>query len=119
MKAYTRGDRIVISKNEEYKEIEKLINQLYVEVDKLKMACEDRTTEDFPVDVVRRIIGKCNMLRNKGEDVKISDEYLNFMYENKSALEYYQSIIDNIENEKSNFIKKTEYLRKFSEMLDK
>lgn len=118
MKAYQRGDRIVITKNDEYKEIEKLINELYVDVEKLKRACEDRTTEDFPVDVVRRIVGKCSALRNKGEDVQISDEYLEFMCKNKDLLAYYESVMNKVENEKSQFLKKSECLKKFSKMLE-
>ncbi|ELA42237.1 uncharacterized protein VICG_00636 [Vittaforma corneae ATCC 50505] len=118
MKAFQRGNKIVFSKNENYKEMERAIQLLSEEFERLKNICEDRATETFPAEVIKRIVEKGNELREMGKDIEIPEDYMRFMIEEKNVLRYFEGIVQKAEKEVCKYEEKTERLRKFAEMLD-
>lgn len=119
MKAFRRGNKIVFSRNEDYKEIEQTVQALSRDFERLKSICEDRTTEAFPVEVVRRIIEKGSNLKGMGMDIEIPEDYMKFMVEEKDVLRYFEGVINKADEEMRKYEKKTRHLREFAEMLDR
>ncbi|KAM0680440.1 hypothetical protein GINT2_001500 [Glugoides intestinalis] len=118
MKAYERGNKIVIMKNDEYVSIEKTINLLAKDFERLKSICEDRNTEDFPIDLIRKIITKCNELAQAGKNTNIQEDYINFMINEKDALKYVEKILKKAEEEQKAFEKKSACLKEFANLFE-
>lgn len=118
MKCYQKGNKIVFTKNEDYKELEKTIQFLSKDFERLKSVCEDRTTEDFPVEIIKSIVKKTNQLATKGKDVELTLDYVNYMMQEKDALKYFENILEKVNEEEEIFEKKKNYLKKFASLLD-
>lgn len=118
MKAYQRGNKIVIVKNDEYLSIEKTIQLLAKDFERLKGICEDRASEDFPIDLIKKILAKCNELSQTGKNVKIQQDYINFMVTEKDALKYFEKILKRAEEEQKAFERKSACLKNFSKLFE-
>lgn len=118
MKAFQRDGKIILC-NEERKEVETLIVGISKEFEKLKSCCEDRSLETFPVDVVRKIVEKGNQVKELGEKVEINEKYIEYLVENKEALEFFQRQISGFNEQINNFTLKIDILKRFANRIEK
>lgn len=118
MKAFQRDGKIILC-NEERKEVETLIVGISKEFEKLKSCCEDRSLETFPVDVVRKIVEKGNQVKELGEKVEINEKYIEYLVENKEALEFFQGQISGFNEQINNFTLKIDILKRFANRIEK
>lgn len=118
MKAFPRGDKIVLQKNEEYVEVEKLIGMIAKDLEKVRSICEDRNAEEFPEETVRRIVQNIEDLKTKGTETHINEEFLKYVMENGSVTEYFSDAMQKSRNEQRLLLKKKEYLKNFADRLE-
>lgn len=117
MKAYLKGNKIVLSKTLEYKEIEKNIQLLSKDFEKLKNICEDRTSEEFPVEIIKRIIEKIIVLEKSGKEIEIPENFIQFIKQEKNVLKYFEMIVNKAKEEEMKYKRKIENLKRLSEQL--
>lgn len=118
MKAFPKGDKIVLRKNEEHMEIEALIGAIARDLGEIKSACEDRNTEEFPEETVRRIVQNIESLKTKGTGTYINEEFLKHVVEHGSVVDYFIDTIEQAKSEQKLFQKKKEYFKAFADRLE-
>lgn len=117
MKAYKQGDKIIIKSNDDYQEMERLINRIVRDLDTIKSKCEDRNTETFPIEAVKRIVESSELLKTKGKDIFIHREFVENIMETKDVYKYFQDVIEKAKKEEEKYLKKLEYFKKFAQNL--
>ena len=76
MKAVQKGYKTMLRKNDNYKEMERKIQLLSEEFERLKNTCEGRATKTFLKEVIKRIVEKWYKLREMGRDIEIPEDYV-------------------------------------------
>ncbi len=119
MKVIQKGNELIIKKNDEYLEIEFLIASLVSDLESTKAVCEDRNSEDFPLDSIRRVIDKCEKIKTKGNPVKIREGYKKHAIENREICEYFQNVISKANEDENRYLKKVQIFKEFACSLEK
>lgn len=118
MRAYRQGDKIIIKSNEEYAEIEALINSITNSLDVVRAACEDRNTEAFPSSTVGKMVEKIELLKTKGKEVFISRDFVEKIIESRDVYKYFEESLKRAQEEEKTFLKKMELYGKFADKLE-
>lgn len=118
MKAFLRGNKIVLQKNPEHAEIETLIRAISKDLEKVRSVCEDRNAEDFPEDVIRGMVQNVERLKTKGAKTHVSEDFLDHVIRGGSVLDYFNSIIDQSRSEQDQLLMKKNCFRHFADKLD-
>lgn len=118
MKAFQRGDKIVIRKNEDYPVIEGLIQQVSKALGEVKAACEDKNFEVFPYESVESVVEKVEKLKTMGTDTFINENFINFVKETKDVSKYFEGRFEKSKQEQETYNKKKKYFSKFAKDLE-
>lgn len=119
MKVVQKGDRIVLKKENDHREIEETIAELSRQFDRLRASCEDRHSDEFPVDTVRRIVGSGGKLCTLGKGVNVDTAYLEYVTERRDVCSYFKERLDAFDKDGAAFELKRSVLKAFADRLEK
>jgi len=117
MKAFFRGNKLVLSRSQEYKEMSRIIALMVKELEKLRSTCEDRGAETFPVDTVKRLIELGTTLREMGKGLDIPEEYLQAVIKEKDPSKYFEGTIHKADEDRRLYERRIECLGMLADML--
>lgn len=117
MKAFLRGNKLVLSRRLEHRELSATVALVAREMERLKSACEDRGTEAFPVDTVRQMVELGNTLRGMGTDIDVPEHYLQAVTRDRDPCGYFESVIRKADDDRRLYERTVGCLAMFAEML--
>lgn len=119
MKVTRRNDgTIVITKHPTNAgKIETAIEDVRKHLARLRVICEDRTTDAFPHEVVRSMVAKCEYIRENIMDIAVDEALVASATETKSVSGYFEARLQALLDEEAIFQRKKECFREFSAML--
>lgn len=98
MKAFFRGNKLVLSRREEYRQILRKVTLIGRELERVGAAAEDRTTVAFPVESIIRIVDTARSF--KSIPIRIPEEYIECVATKKDPYEYFGPIVVSAERER-------------------
>lgn len=121
MKAFLESDNIlrIERRPTNSKEIEEKLLEIRSSMLALKAACADRSTDDFPSEIVERIISLCESVRLETMDIEVEQDYLDTVCTTKDVPGYFRAKLDGLAEEAALWQEKKAAFHKFSAQLHK
>lgn len=115
----TEGGKIKLVKEDKSKIMEKELLKIHQCLNRIKRACVDRSTVDFPHTSVKEMIEISRRMIEHADDLEIPAEYLSEVVKTKDVARYFDIKIEEYENEEKRFIEKRRILNEIAEELER
>ncbi|AFN82986.1 hypothetical protein EROM_050530 [Encephalitozoon romaleae SJ-2008] len=120
MKSYMKdGLRIGFTKEASTDNIETISLEIARKFELLSGICDNRSLSEFPVSIIKEVVGLCNDLKDLTPHYGMPDEYVNYVRENRDVLGYFERSESDVKSEETRIINKRKTFDAFRSMVEK
>ncbi|KAG5859668.1 hypothetical protein KMI_05g08500 [Encephalitozoon hellem] len=113
------GLRIGFSKEASTDRIEAISLEIAKKLELLSNICDNKSISEFPVGLIKEVVGLCNDLRDLTPHYDMPAEYVNYVGENGDVLGYFERSEDSVKGEETRIINKRKTFDAFRSMVEK
>jgi prefoldin subunit 5 len=113
-----RKCRIVIKRQtDSIEDVERGIDNIKKSLEALKEVCENRQSEDFPINIVRDLVKYSEDVKSSVKDIQVPAEYF-LSSSSGNAVEYFQKAMNDLDEQEKCFQRKKDCYKRFRERLE-